>query len=151
MKALFFSSTTLFLLFFSACKFEKQAPVLRTPGQRVLLEGKFRDIRRVLKERAMALKTSPLLWESIEIGILEADGEVWSLVENAKGRPLRRNKDLKGLSVQALGWKGKDSHFFEMDSFKVQFKKKWVSYRFDPVQNSWRPNQDFLSTKIFKR
>lgn len=61
-------------------------------------------------------------------GLLAADGALWTLVDNAKGRRVITNEKLRGKEVKILGWKFPKAQYVEVSKYQVKEGDAWVAY-----------------------
>lgn len=61
-------------------------------------------------------------------GLLDAEGKLWTFVDNAKGHIVATNAKLKDKEVRILGWKFPKGQYIEVSKYQVKEGEKWVAY-----------------------
>jgi len=62
------------------------------------------------------------------LGLLAADGTLWTFVDNAKGHLVIGNAKLKDKEVKIFGWKFAKAQYVEVSKYQVKDGDKWVPY-----------------------
>jgi hypothetical protein len=62
------------------------------------------------------------------LGLLAADGTLWTFVDNAKGHLVITNGKLRDKEVKVLGWKFPKTQYLEISKYQVKDGDKWVPY-----------------------
>ena len=61
-------------------------------------------------------------------GLLDAEGKLWTFVDNAKGHLVMTNDKLKGKEVKVSGWKFSKGQYIEISKYQVKEGDKWVAW-----------------------
>ncbi len=61
-------------------------------------------------------------------GLLDAEGRLWTFVDNAKGHLVITNDKLRGKEVKVLGWKFPKGQYLELSKYQVKEGGPWVAY-----------------------
>lgn len=62
------------------------------------------------------------------LGLLAADGTLWTFVDNAKGHLVIANAKLRDKDVRILGWKFPKAQYIEISKYQVKEGDKWVPW-----------------------
>lgn len=61
-------------------------------------------------------------------GFLDAEGKLWTFVDNAKGHIVMTNDKLRGKEVKVLGWKFPKGQYLEISKYQVKEGEKWIAF-----------------------
>lgn len=61
-------------------------------------------------------------------GLLDAEGKLWTFVDNAKGHIVATNAKLKDKEVKLLGWKFPKGQYIEVSKYQVKEGEKWIAW-----------------------
>jgi hypothetical protein len=115
-------------------------PVERRQNKdRIEVPGTFVGIGEFLESKGANAQDS--LHTRGALGLLDADGQLWSFVDNAKGHTVITNADRKGEEVKVLGWKYPGTRFLEISKFQVKEDGEWVAYDYCRVCG-WEPGDN---------
>lgn len=59
-------------------------------------------------------------------GLKDADGNLWSFVDNQRGHGVITNEKLRGSEIRAKAWKFEKGRFLELWQYEVKDGDKWV-------------------------
>ncbi len=61
-------------------------------------------------------------------GLLDAEGKLWTFVDNAKGHIVMTNDKLRGKELKVMGWKFAKGQYLELSKYQVKEGDKWVAW-----------------------
>jgi len=106
---------------------EEKAP-RRTLEARTTFEGTFACVACTLEDRGADAQCS--LHSKHGVGLLAADGELWTFVDNVRGHAVIRDKELRGKKVKLIGWRFPKARYIEVSKFQLEEDGEWVTYDF---------------------
>ncbi|MHC4606856.1 MAG: hypothetical protein ACYTAF_07945 [Planctomycetota bacterium] len=108
---------------------DQEKPKKRTMKDRVWVEGKIVCIGCTLaKEHGVEAQCT--LHARHAQGLLDKDGKLWTIVDNARGHLVITNAKLRDKPVRAYGWQYKDHQYIELWKYALKRKDEWVGYDF---------------------
>lgn len=102
------------------------APVkLRDNKDRIEIPGTMVSIGATLE--ALGANAQDTLYTKGALGLQDAEGNLWTFVDNEKGHGVIRDAKLKGKEVKILGWKFPKTHYIELSKYQMKQGDKWVA------------------------
>jgi hypothetical protein len=99
---------------------------LRDNKDRIEIAGTMVSVGAALE--ALGANAQDTLHTKGALGLQDADGLLWTFVDNEKGHLIIKNAKLKGKEVKILGWKFPKTQFIEISKYQVKEGEKWVAY-----------------------
>ena len=104
----------------------EEAAKRRDNKDRIEVTGTFASVGATLEARGANAEDT--LFTKGALGLIDADGALWTIVDNAKDHGIVTNAKLKGKEVRALGWKFPKTQFIEISKYQLKEGDKWVAY-----------------------
>ena len=76
---------------------------------------------------ALGANAQDTLYTKGALGLQEADGTLWTFVDNEKDHGVIRDAKLRGKEVKILGWKFPKTQYIEISKYQVKQGDKWVA------------------------
>ena len=76
---------------------------------------------------ALGANAQDTLYTKGALGLQEADGTLWTFVDNEKDHGVIRAAKLRGKEVKILGWKFTKTQYIEVSKYQVKQGDKWVA------------------------
>ena len=103
------------------------APVkLRDNKDRVEIPGTMISVGATLE--ALGANAQDTLYTKGALGLQDADGLLWTFVDNEKTHGVIRDAKLKGKQVKIMGWKFPKAQYIEISRYQVKQGDTWVGY-----------------------
>jgi hypothetical protein len=100
----------------------------RDNKDRVEVAGKIVCIGCTLANQEGGADAQCTLHSKHALGLLAADGSLWTFVDNAKGHIVITNAKLRDKEVKILGWKFAKAQYVEVFKYQVKEGAQWVPY-----------------------
>lgn len=107
--------------------FAGDTPVkLRDNKDRIEIPGTMVSVGATLE--ALGANAQDTLYTKGALGLQDADGLLWTFVDNEKTHGVIRDGKLKGKEVKIMGWKFPKAQYIEISKYQVKQGDKWVGY-----------------------
>lgn len=77
---------------------------------------------------ALGANAQDTLYTKGSLALQDADGLLWTFVDNEKGHGVIKDAKLKGKEVRILGWKFPKTQIIEISKYQLKDGEKWVAY-----------------------
>jgi hypothetical protein len=118
---------TLVLAIFAVPEFSQETAPKRELKDRVEVVGKVVCIGCTLQKDAGAEAQCTLHSKHAQ-GLLDAEGRLWTFVDNGKGHIVMTKATLRDKEIKLLGWKFPKGQYIEISKYQVKEGDKWVAY-----------------------
>jgi hypothetical protein len=98
----------------------------RDNKDRIEVAGTFASVGATLESRGANAEDT--LNTKGALGLVDADGLLWSFVDNAKGHGVITNDKLKGKETKVLGWKFPKTQFIEISKYQLKEGDRWAHF-----------------------
>ena len=96
---------------------------------RVKVEGKIVCVGCTLAEEYGA-NAQCTLHAKHALALLDTEGKLWTIVDNARGHLVITNKKLRNQTVRVFGWPYKKHQHIEIWKYELKKREKWIGYDF---------------------